>query len=60
VEFRCRFDGNEVFRAELFPAIAANPFISFFLKATASGELEFIWTDQQGESTRAVRSLQVV
>ena len=28
--FVCTYNGEEVFRAELFPAIAANPFIAFF------------------------------
>ena len=27
--FVCTYNGEEVFRAELFPAIAANPFIAF-------------------------------
>lgn len=26
----CRFEGEEIFRADLFPATSANPFISFF------------------------------
>ena len=28
--FVCTYNGEEIFRAELFPAIAANPFIAFF------------------------------
>ena len=35
--FSCRYNGVEIFRADLFPAIAANPFIAFFTTATASG-----------------------
>lgn len=46
--FVCTYNGEEVFRAELFPAIAANPFISFFTVATESGELVFEWTDDHG------------
>ena len=34
----------------LFPAIAANPFISFFTVATASGTIEFKWTGDNGFS----------
>ena len=37
-------------RAELFPAIAANPFIAFTTVATESGELAFTWTDDEGLS----------
>ncbi len=46
--FTCTYNGEEVFRAEFFPAIAANPFLSFFARATESGELVFTWTDDQG------------
>ncbi|MGH7247671.1 MAG: thiosulfate oxidation carrier complex protein SoxZ [Pseudomonadota bacterium] len=48
--FVCTYNGEEVFRAELFPAIAANPFISFFTVATESGTLAFSWTDQHGKT----------
>ena len=34
--FTCRFEGEEIFRADLFPATAANPFFSFFTVATKS------------------------
>jgi sulfur-oxidizing protein SoxZ len=48
----CRyFDGRddvEVFSAELFPAIAANPYVAFFTLATASGTLRFSWQGDNG------------
>ena len=47
--FVCTYAGEEVFRAELFPAIAANPFLSFCTVATESGVLVFSWTDDHGE-----------
>ena len=52
----CRYGGVEVFRAELFPGIAANPYLAFFTVANSSGELEVSWTDDAGvtESERAV------
>ncbi|HYG84854.1 MAG TPA: thiosulfate oxidation carrier complex protein SoxZ [Azospirillum sp.] len=46
--FACTYNGEEVFRADLFPAISANPFIAFTTVATESGELAFHWTDDQG------------
>jgi sulfur-oxidizing protein SoxZ len=46
--FACRFNGEEIFRAELSPAIAANPFISFFTTATESGALTFEWWGDNG------------
>jgi sulfur-oxidizing protein SoxZ len=47
-DFVCIYGGEEIFRAKLFPAIAANPYISFFTVATESGTLTFSWTDQHG------------
>ena len=46
--FTCTYNGVEVFRADLFPAIAANPFLAFFTVATESGTLKFSWTDDIG------------
>ena len=57
--FVCRYNGAEVFRAELFPAIAANPFISFFTTATESGKLEFDWIGDNGFSETASASIAV-
>jgi sulfur-oxidizing protein SoxZ len=44
------YNGAEVFRAELHPAIAANPFFAFSTVATESGTLEFHWTGDNGFS----------
>jgi sulfur-oxidizing protein SoxZ len=48
--FVCTYNGTEVFRAELHPAIAANPFIAFSTIATESGTLAFHWTGDNGFS----------
>jgi sulfur-oxidizing protein SoxZ len=54
-EFVCTYNGLEVFRAELFPAIAANPFFTFTTVATASGTIEFKWTgDNDFSATESV------
>ncbi len=58
-EFKCLYNGEEVFRAEFFPAVTANPFLTFFTRAVDSGELEFVWTDQHGEVTSEKASLTV-
>jgi sulfur-oxidizing protein SoxZ len=58
--FTCRYNGKEVFRADLFPAIAANPFISFFTVATDSGKFEFEWIGDQGFSETASAAITVV
>jgi sulfur-oxidizing protein SoxZ len=48
--FVCTYNGTEIFRAELHPAIAANPFIVFPTVATESGTLTFQWTGDNGFS----------
>lgn len=46
--FVCTFDGDEVLRADLFPAIAANPFLSFAVVVQESGTLAMTFTDDHG------------
>ncbi len=48
--FVCRYNGEEVFSADLYPAMTANPFITFCTLATESGTLEFTWTGDNGFS----------
>ena len=45
----CRYNGAEVFRAEMGSGISANPYLQFYMRAAASGELVFEWTDDAGE-----------
>jgi len=47
-DFVCKYNGEEIFRAELFPAIAANPFFAFSTIATESGTISFEWTGDNG------------
>jgi sulfur-oxidizing protein SoxZ len=51
--FACLYNGVEVFRADLFPAIAANPFMSFSTIAMESGTFEFRWIGDRGFSETA-------
>ena len=48
--FRCTYNGEEVFSTVFFPAIAANPFVTFFTVATASGTIAFHWEGDNGFS----------
>jgi sulfur-oxidizing protein SoxZ len=57
--FTCRYNGVEIFRADLFPAIAANPFISFFTVAAESGKFDFEWIGDNGFSETASASISV-
>ncbi|RPH40656.1 MAG: thiosulfate oxidation carrier complex protein SoxZ [Burkholderiales bacterium] len=57
--FTCRYDGAEVFRAELHPAVTANPYFAFTTVATRSGPLEFRWEDERGEVIVATATIVV-
>ena len=46
--FVASYNGEEIFRAQLFPAVAANPFITFHTIATESGTLQFSWKGDNG------------
>ena len=48
--FVCAYNGTEIFRAELHPALAANPFFAFSTVATESGTIAFHWTGDNGFS----------
>ena len=43
-----RFDGQPVFAADLHAAVAANPYLSFPLLATAGGTLTVSWAGDNG------------
>ena len=57
--FSCRYNGNEIFRADLFPASSANPFITFFTTATESGKFDFEWIGDKGFTATASASITV-
>ena len=46
--FTASWNGVEIFRMEMSPAIAANPFVSFFAVATETGKIAFRWTGDEG------------
>ena len=58
--FTCRYDGEEVFACDLFPAIAASPLIGFTTVATRSGPVTFTWTGDNGFSHTETAMMTVV
>ena len=44
----CQFEGQPVFAADLPPSISANPYLSFSMRAVASGTLVVTWTGDEG------------
>jgi sulfur-oxidizing protein SoxZ len=57
--FVASYNGEEIFRAELHPAMAANPFITFHTVATESGTLEFKWEGDNGFAQTASAKITV-
>jgi len=58
--FSCSYNGVEVFSADLYPAMAANPLITFTTVATESGTLEFKWTGDNGYAVTQSAPITVV
>jgi sulfur-oxidizing protein SoxZ len=58
--FTATFAGAEVFKAELHPAISANPYLAFFMRVPGPGEFEFTWTDDTGAKVSEKLKLNVV
>ena len=56
---RCLYLGEEVFAAELFPAVTANPFLAFTLVAEETGLVEFVWVGEDGTEQSDSRTLTV-
>ena len=44
----CRYGGELVFAADLYPAIAANPWLAFHTVAVASGAITVRWAGDNG------------
>lgn len=57
--FVCKYGNEEIFSAELFPAVAANPYLAFSAIATESGTITFEWTDDKGEAQSASAEITV-
>jgi len=57
--FVCTYNGVEVFRADLFPAMSANPYLAFTTVATESGEIAFHWTDDGGRTQTETAAITV-
>jgi len=47
--FVCRYGGAVAFSVDLHEAVAANPYLEFYLRATESGQLEFVWEEDGGD-----------
>ena len=57
--FVCTWNGEEVFRAEFHPAVAANPYLAFTTVATESGTIAFTWSGDNGFTQTETRPITV-
>jgi sulfur-oxidizing protein SoxZ len=58
-KFTCTYNGNVVFESDWHPAISANPYIAFYVKADKSGQLVFKWIDDEGQTVEKTASISV-
>jgi len=57
--FTCTYNGTEVYRVDLHPAMSANPLIAFTTVATESGALSFQWVGDNGYTVTEIASIRV-
>jgi len=57
--FVCTYNGAEILRAELHPAIAANPLLTFTTVATESGTIAFRWVGDNGYAVTETATITV-
>jgi len=58
-KFICTYNGTVVFESDWHPAISANPYMAFYVKAKKSGKLVFKWTDDRGQTYEKMASITV-
>ena len=58
-KFSVTYGGKEVFGSDWHPAVSANPYVSFFVKASASGPMKFQWTEDGGAVTEKTVNIKV-
>lgn len=58
-QFTAYFNDKEIMRIDLHPAISANPFQAFYVKATETGTFRFEWLDDDGSVYKAEQKITV-
>lgn len=58
-KFTAEFNGQPVITADMYPAIAANPYFEFSAKVTESGTFNFSWVDDDGSVYTASSDIKV-
>jgi len=55
--FECRVGERAAFAADLYPAIAANPYLAFWLRLDGPATLTFEWLGDNGFAHRETRAV---
>ena len=58
-KFSAAFNGTQVFKVDLEPAISANPYFEFNMKVPESGKITFTWVDDDGSTYTEEKSIEV-
>ncbi len=58
-KFTANYNGAMVLESEWHPAVSANPYIAFFVRADKSGPLVMKWTDDGGKIIEATSNINV-
>jgi sulfur-oxidizing protein SoxZ len=58
-KFVCLYNDVVVFSVDLHEAVAASPYVEFYLLATESGRLEFVWEEDGGDVFTLAHTIQV-
>jgi sulfur-oxidizing protein SoxZ len=51
------YNGKPAFSGKFEPAMAANPYVSFFLRVEENGTLDFVWKDDDGIEYKAQQAV---
>ena len=57
--FACTYNGVPVFSADLYPAMAANPYLVFTTRAVESGTIALTWTGDNGFAQTETAAIEV-
>lgn len=57
--FTCSYNGKQIMKMGLQPAISSNPFIAFDVKVEQSGTFDFTWIDDNGQTYKDSASITV-
>ncbi|CFX56804.1 Chain E, The Soxyz Complex [Candidatus Filomicrobium marinum] len=58
-KFTATFNGQQVFGANIEPAVSANPYLEFTMKVEESGKFEFVWVDDAGTTYKTEKGIEV-